>query len=112
MENYKNHLPSALLFAYIVYSAFVPVTIAHSLIAFSLALLAGYQSHISRSENTKHNKEVLEQLKNDFDSKLNGVKEAHEKKLSKLEDEVAKMALNTLPPKTASSSPLQKKMVF
>lgn len=112
MKNYQNHLPLALLLAYVIYSAFIPVTIAHSLILFSLAISACYQSYISRSETTKFNKEVLEQLKNGFENELNGTKELYEKRFSKLEDEMAKMSLNTLPPKSVSSSPQPRRMVF
>lgn len=111
-HNYQNHLPAGLLLSYIVYSAFVPVTIAHSVIILSLALLAGYQIHISRQETIKYNKEVLEQMKNEFASQLASVKEEHGKKLSKLEDETAKLALNTIPSKVAASSPQPRKMVF
>lgn len=107
-----KHLPPGLLLAYIIYSAFIPVTIAHSIIALSLAILFGYHLHISRQENTKYNKEVLEQLKNEFDSKLNGTKEFYDKKLSKVEDEMAKMSLTVVAPKAASSSAQPRKMVF
>lgn len=107
MKNYKEHLPSGLLLAYAIYSGFVSVTIAHSIILFSLALLAGYQSFLSSQTTTKLNEQVLSELKQEFETKLNGTKEAYDKRLSKLEDESAKFALNTLPPKAAPSSPIQ-----
>lgn len=112
MNRFQEHLPSGLLFAYAVYSAFVSVTIAHSIILFSLAALFGYQSYLSRQEKNQVEQKLLEQLKNEMEVKYSSLKEAHDKKLSKLEDEVAKMALNTLPPKAAPSSPVPRKLVF
>lgn len=112
MKNYQEHLPAGLLVAYAVYSAFTPITIAHSIILFALAALCGYQAYLTRQENTKYNQKVLEQMKHEFESKYSALKEAHEKKLSKLEDEVAKMALNSIPPKATASSPVPRKVVF
>jgi hypothetical protein len=112
MKQFQNYLPSGLLFAYCIYTAFVPLSIAHSLIILSLAALCGYQSYISRQETTKYNNEALTGLKNEFETKLEEQKEFYAKKIAKLEDEVAKMALNTLPPKAPSSSPIPRKVVF
>lgn len=102
----KEHisLPSGLLLAYAVYSAFIPVTIAHSIILLSLAALYGFHVHISRQEKHKLNTEVLRQLKMELKAEIAELKEAHEKKLSKVEDEVAKVQLNTMPNKAAASS--------
>ena len=112
MKNIQNYFPPALLLAYAIYSTFIQINVAHSIIILSLAILAGYQAFLSRQENTKFNKEILEQMREDFGSQLNGVKEFYDKKLSKLEDEVAKVQLNTMPTKASSSSPAPRKLVF
>lgn len=112
MKNYQNHLPAGLLVAYAIYTAFVPVSIAHSIILLSLAALCGYQSHISRQEKNQVEQKILEQMKNEFEAKYSALKEAHEKKLSKLEDEMSKVMLNQIPPKVSSSSPTPRKVIF
>lgn len=112
MKNYQNHLPAGLLVAYASYTAFVPVSIAHSIIIFSLALLAGYQAYLSTQKTNKYNEEVLREMRQELVSQLESVKEAHAKKISKLEDETAKLALNHIPPKVAASSPQPRKLVF
>lgn len=113
MKHLQNSLPSGLLLAYVIYSAFVPVTIAHSLVILSLAALCGYHFHISRQDNIKYNEKALAGLKNELELKISQQKEEHAKKLAKLEDEVAKMALNAIPQKTTSSSPIPpRKVVF
>jgi hypothetical protein len=113
MKSYHNHLAPSLLLAYAIYTTFVTATIAHSLIILSLAILAGFSMFLSRQENTKYNEEVLRKVKEDFEAQLNGTKEVYEKKFSKLEDEVAKMALNTLPARVAPSSSVSpRKVVF
>lgn len=114
MKNFQNLLPTFLLLAYAVYSAFIPVTIAHSIIFLSLAGLAGYQLHISRQVINKFNEETLAGLKNELEIKLSQHKEFYDRKLSKLEDELAKTQLNQLPSKAGSSSsiPSPRKVVF
>jgi hypothetical protein len=112
MKQFQDYLPSVLLFGYAVFSAFIPVTIAHAIILFSLAGLFGFQTHISRLATTKLNQEALDSLKNELDSKISAQKEFYDKKLSKLEDEMAKVQLNTLPSKTVSSSPAPRKVIF
>lgn len=112
MKFESRHLPLGLLIAYLVYSGFVPVGISHSVIVLSLAALSGYQLHISRQETHKYNEEVLKQLKNELEAKLEQQKEFYAKKISKLEDETAKLALNHIPPKVAVSPPQPRKIVF
>lgn len=113
MKRFQDQLPFFLLFSYCVYSALIPTNIAHSIIIFSLVLLTGFQTFVSSKKTNKLNEEVLRELKTEFDSKLNDTKEAYAKKFAKLEDEVAKMHLNSMPQKPASSSPISpRKMVF
>jgi hypothetical protein len=112
MKHLQVYFPLTLLLAYCVFTAFVPATIAHSIIILSLATLSGYSIHISRQENLKYNKEVLDSLKNELEAKLMEQKGFHDKKLSKLEDELAKVQLNTIPRASSSSSPQPRKVVF
>jgi len=104
-------VPSVLLVGYCVYSTIVPATIPHSIIILALAVLCGYHTHISRQTTIKYNEEVLSSLKNEFETQMAVSKEQYEKRLSKMEDELAKLHLNSMPQKTGSSpSPQPRKM--
>lgn len=102
---YKQHVPGALLLAYAVFTAFIPVTIAHSIILFSLAGLFGFQQFLSHQEKNKQSENALEQFKQELEIKLAQQEELYGKKLSKLEDELGKVSLATI---KSSSSPSSK----
>jgi hypothetical protein len=97
MEKIKNYFPTALLISYVIYSAFIPVTIAHSIIVIALVVLFGLQFHISRQEINKYNEKVLEGLKNEMDEKLAN----YEKRMARLEDEIGKTQLSVAGAKNA-----------
>jgi hypothetical protein len=98
----QKHIPGALLLAYAVYSGFIQINIAHSIILFSLAGLFGFHQFLSHQEKNKHSEKALEQLKQELETKLAQHEELYGKKLSKLEDELGKVSLSTI---KASSSP-------
>lgn len=113
MKHLQKLLPSALLFSYCIYSAFIPVTIAHSIIIASLAVLYSFHFYISRQDNIKLKQDSLDSLKNEMELKILAIKEIHEKKISKLEDDLSKLLLSTMPKTQASSSSAApRKMVF
>ncbi len=103
-----------LLVTYSIYSAFVQINIAHSFILFSLAALFALQSFIShRQENTKL-LATLEHLKKELGQEWAKHKEANDKKIAQLEDDVLKLSMNTS--LRSSSSPSKaaesRKVVF
>lgn len=105
MERLKVIAYSYLPF-YIIYLAFIEVTVAHSIIASALATLYGYQLYLSTLESNKFKKE-LAVLQSALDQRVGQIKEATDAEFSKLRDEVSKVAITAsrLPP---SSSPAYK----
>lgn len=113
MKHFQNTLPSALLFSYAIYSAFIQISIAHSIILFSLAGLFAYSTYLQRQETTSKINEDLRQLKLDMDGELKSQRELYERRLSKAEDEISKLGLSMVPQKVSSSSSNNKpKMMF
>jgi hypothetical protein len=90
MDKLKELFPTVLLIAYVVYSAFIPVQIAHSIIVIALVVLFGLHFHISRQDNIKYNEKALAGLKNEMDEKMAN----YEKRLAKLDDDLAKTHLS------------------
>lgn len=109
MKNSFPYISATLLVAYAVYSAFVPITIAHSIILFSLAGLFAYNQFLIYSQENTKNKETLAKSVNEFRAELEKHKEQNEIKISKLEDEVTKMSLTSIRTASSSSKPETKK---
>jgi hypothetical protein len=107
----KLPLAGTLLVSYAVYSAFVPVSIAHSIIVFSLTLFAGFdhylQSHQLPSTNTK-----IEDLRKEMSSKLEQQKADYEVKLQKVEEEMSRQAIARANSSSVSSQPKKAPIAF
>lgn len=90
--------------AYIIYLAFIEVTLAHSIIASALTTLYGYQLYLSTLESNKFKKD-LALLQSTLDQRVSQIKEASDAEFSKLRDEVSKVAIaaSRLPPSSSSS---------
>lgn len=106
-------LSSILLTTYAVYTAFVPVTIAHSIILFSLAALFAYNQFLSSIQNPSVLKEVAE-FKRDLEEQMKKHKELYDEKLSGVEGELGKIAMSGLksPSSASSKSADLKKIIF
>lgn len=105
MERYKHHLVDTLLLICIIYSVVNKHTsIPHAIIAVALTALYGYKLYLKTLESTKSNKD-LASLREEFNSRVGQIKEASDEEISKLRDEVGKVALaaSRLP----SSSPVR-----
>jgi hypothetical protein len=87
-----KHVHFYFLPAYIIYLGFVPVTPAHAAIVAALATLYGYQLYLNTLESIKLNKE-LATLREEFNQRVGQIKEASDEEISKLRDEVGKVAL-------------------
>lgn len=99
-----KYIAPALLVGYAIYSVTAQVTIAHSIILFSLAALFAFQTFVShRQENIKL-LATLEQMKEELIQDWGKHKEANDKKIAQLEDDVAKISLNTTTLRNSSSS--------
>lgn len=101
----KLPFAGTLLFCYAVYTAFVPVSIAHSIILFSLSLLTGFelyiQSHQLPSVLTR-----IENSRNELQKVMDKDRESFDKKLKELQEDMSRQAIaranqNTGAPKKA-----------
>lgn len=90
----KLKIPFAgtLLLAYVVYTTFVPVSISHSIILFSLAAFAGFELYV-QSHQLPSIKKTVEDLRTELFKEMQIQKETHEAKLQELEDEQSRQAL-------------------
>jgi hypothetical protein len=84
MKTAYPYIAATLLVAYVVYSLFVPITIAHSMILFSLAGLAAYNQFLL-SRSTPKLEDEIAKLKRELQTQMEKQKELHDKKLSELE---------------------------
>jgi hypothetical protein len=92
MKHFYEITPGAALLAYLIYSAFVPITIAHSLILFSLAGLFGYSLFINSLKHPSMQKQ-METLHEELKARIDSEKEIHELRLKKCEDATAQLVL-------------------
>lgn len=99
-----KHIPSALLLGQAVYLAFVPVSIAHSIILFSLAGLFAFNQFLLSRETPRLSTE-LEKLKQELEKQMEKQKELHELRLKSIEDEIVRASLSTVRNPSSSSSP-------
>lgn len=88
----KLPLSGTLLFSYVVYSTFVPVSIAHSIILFSLALLAGFNLYIQSIKSPSLSLQI-ETLRNELVQQLENQRGIYEAKLQALESEQQRQAI-------------------
>lgn len=105
----KLPLAGTLLVSYAVYSAFVPVSIAHSIILFSLAALTGFDIYI-QSHQLPSMKKMVEDVRNEMFTKLQEQKEDHEVKLQELKEEQTRQAIARA--NSSSSSPKKNPIQF
>ena len=108
----KLSIAPTLLISYLVYSTFITnISISHSIIITALAGLYAYDIFLVRQENSS--KKSFAQFKQEMEVSMKDYKEACNARFSRTEDEIAKVQLNQLPSKAASSSiPQPRKMVF
>jgi len=105
----KIPLAGALLFSYALYSTFVPVSIPHSIILFSLAGYAAFEQYLN-SHKTPSIIQSVEELKVELRKELRASEEAYELKLSLLKQEQQRTAIERANATSASStkkSPIQ-----
>lgn len=99
--NISRHIPATLLVGQAIYLAFVPVSIAHSIILFSLAGLFAFNQFLLSKETPSLSIE-LSKLQSELEKQLEKQKELHEVRLKAMEDELARVSISTI--RTASSS--------
>lgn len=95
----------ALLIAQAVYLAFVPITIAHSIIVFSLAGLFAFNQFLLSQENPSLSTE-LAKLKSELEQRMEKQKESYEIRLKGMEDEVSRVSLASVRSPSSSSQKL------
>jgi cell division protein FtsB len=88
----KLPLAGTLLFSYSVYTTFVPVSIAHSIILFSLALLTGFDIYIQSHQLPSTAKKIAD-LRNEMLEQLKKDQEIYEAKLQELKEEQQRQAI-------------------
>jgi len=107
-----KYISPALLVAQAIYLAFVPASIAHSIILFSLAGLFAWNQFLLSRDTPKLQTE-LAKLKSEFGQQMQTHKETYEQKLKDLEGEMTKVAMSHLKsPPSSSARPEPRKVVF
>mgnify|MGYP001560328687 CR=1 FL=1 len=94
-----KHLAPGLLLSYAVYTAFVPVSIAHSIIIFALAALTGFEIFINVHQTPSIEKKVSD-VQLEMDKRIAELKETYEIRLKKIEADQERQAfekVNTAP---------------
>jgi len=85
-------IPAVLLVAYTVYTAFIPITIAHSVIVIALSALFGLAAYLQFQVNPKYT-QVLVKLEGELKAELSEQKEKNELRIKMLEDEMSRAAI-------------------
>lgn len=101
----KLPFAGTLLLSYAVYTCFVQVSIAHSIILLSLAVAYSYDSFL-KSIKTPSILKLMTDMQEDFNRKLKEQKESHEAKLQEVKEEqqkhhIAKINSSASSPKKA-----------
>ncbi len=109
MKSISRHIPAVLLVAQAIYLAFVPTTIAHSIILLSLAGLFAFNQFLLAQQNPSLSTE-LAKLKQELEQQIEKQKETHASQIKAVEDELSKMSLTSL--KSSSASSKSPKYVF
>ena len=101
-----NRIPLAgtLLFAYLVYTAFVAVSIPHSIILLSLAGLTGFELYIKVQQLPS-----MEKRMSDLKLELSKQMEVYDAKLAELKQEQQRVAIERA--NAASSAPSKKTQI-
>lgn len=105
MKQASPYLSAALLVGYVIYLAFIPASLPHSIIFTSLAGLFAYNLFLL-SRTTPQLEEEIAKLKRELVEQMEKQKELHGKKIADLEGEVGKLSLSSI---KASSSPSSSK---
>lgn len=93
-------ISGTLLLPYLVYTAFVPVSIPHSIILLSLAVLTGFELFLRYQQHPSLHK-LLEQSLQEQTKKL----EAYDARILELKQELSRMSLERVNSASASSKP-------
>ena len=105
------YISAALLVGYAVYSVFGQITIAHSIILFSLAGLFAYNQFLLSLSTPKLEDEIAK-LKSELQTQMEKQKESHDRKLSELEQEMTKISLSVVRSSSAPSKPASDKKTY
>lgn len=110
---YQKHVPGVLLVSYLLYTPFITINLAHSVILFSLAGLFGFTQYLQHSQHSSKSHEEFAKLKSDLELQIKSNKENYEIRLKKTEDEVTKIALSaSRNPSSLSTARVDKKVIF
>lgn len=107
----KLPLAGTLLLSYSVYTAFVPVSIAHSIILFSLAALFGFDRYCQLLQLPSMDKR-MEDIRTELNQALNLQKETYEAKLAELKSEQSRQAIDRANASASSSSKKRTDILF
>lgn len=99
----KLPFSGTLLFAYLLYSGFVPVSTSHSIILFSLTAFAAFQYYID-SHKTPSIKQDVERVRTELLGELKSAKEMYEQKLAELKQEQQRIQIDRANEKASTSS--------
>lgn len=102
-------LAGTLLLSYTVYTAFVPVSIAHSIILLSLAGFTAFDQYI-KSHHLPSITKRMDELRLELLKELQTQKELHEGKLQELKSEQSRQAIeraNQISASSTKKSPIQ-----
>lgn len=102
-------LAGTLILSYVVYTTFVPVSIAHSIILLSLAAFAGFELYI-QSHQLPSTQKKIEDLRTELLKELESTKETYEEKLQALEAEQQRQAIAKV--NSVSSAPKKSPIQF
>lgn len=103
-EFFAKNLSATLLVGYVIFTTFTNISIAHSIILFSLAGLFAYHQFLLSRQQPKLEAEIAK-LKSEMEEQIKKLKESHDKKLSELDGELSKISLSVV---RSSSSPSSK----
>lgn len=97
-----KYISPSLLIAQAIYLAFVPVSIAHSIILFSLAGLFAFNQFLLSKQTPRLSTE-LSKLKSELEQQIQKQKESYEIRLKSVEDELSKASLTSVRSSSSSS---------
>ena len=100
----KLPLAGTILVTYLLYTAFVPVSMAHSIILLSLAALCGFDFFLKQHQQPRMEKQMSD-FQEEILKLLNTQKEEHEVKLLELKNEQSRQSIERANSSSASSKP-------
>ncbi|MBW3545206.1 MAG: hypothetical protein KY428_06335 [Bacteroidetes bacterium] len=98
-----SFLSASLLTSYLVYSAFIPTNISHSIILFSLASLFAYTQFLL-SRSTPKLEDEIAKLKSEMEKQLGKQKEFIDAKVASMEGDLTKLSFTAVKSTSSSSS--------